>query len=522
MAAAVQMQLLPCLAVLAVLAVCLPSTVAGAAVDAEDPFAVPEGLLIGAGTSAFQTEGSWQADGKGESAADRVLHSGKMAGAGFGSDTHDVAADSYRRYKEDVQAAADLGLKLYRFSISWARMMPDAVSRNDQAVQHYHDVIDEVLKHNMVPLVTLYHFDHPWVLEEQFKGWQSGKMVNYFKEYARLVFTEYGSKVKLWATVNEANMYCTYFPRLFLMANLYTQSDMDHYACMRNTALGHAEAYHLFKELGLEGQVGFSAALSTARPRSTRPEDVYASNAFNQFSGGMVLAPVTYGDYPQIVKELAGSKLQPFSQAESERLKGTMDFIAFNVYYGMTANYDADATAHSIYFKAPIIGLYLQDTPFVNLTLESDLMDPDALRTALLWTWNEYKVPLIVSENGYGDASQLGTKDRIRGVYFSAFLRTLVTTMKEYSIKVIGYCAWSLIDSYEWSAGYSKPYGLVHIDYAGGTQDRSMKDSSQFWVELAKTGSIPLWEDKASSATAASSAASAALLLLLALAVNLL
>ncbi|XP_034237899.1 myrosinase 1-like [Thrips palmi] len=513
-------QPLPWLAVLAALGVALCG---GAAVD--DPFAVPEGLLIGAGVSAIQTEGAWDEDGKGESAVDHLLHSGKLAAFGLNdSHPHDVAADSYHRYKEDVQAAASLGLKLYRFSISWSRVLPDAVTRNEKGVQYYHDLIDEILKHGMTPLVTLYHFDHPWILEEEFKGWQSEKMVNYFKDFARLAFTEYASKAKLWITVNEPNNWCTYFPNLFLLAGMYTAADMDQYACMRHLILGHAEAYHIFKDAGHEGQVGFSALLYTARPNSTRIEDVYAADAFNQVNTGVLLHPVVYGDYPEVVKELAGSLMQPFSEAEKERIRGTSDFLACNVYFGMVASYTTDGNSPAS--QIPLIGPFLSVMPFVNpavvgtdflhMNTMFSLVKPDAIRSAVLWAWSQYKLPLVISENGFGDIYGLGKKDRIRGVYHSAYLRSLVSTMKEFGIKVIGYCTWSLIDSFEWTAGYSRPFGLFHVDYEGGSLDRSPKDSSQFWIELAKTGSVPLWEEDLAS-SGARSAASATLLLLLAL-----
>lgn len=522
---AARMQLLPRLAVLVALAV---AQCEAAATD--DPFAVPDGLLIGAGVSAIQTEGAWDADGKGESAADHLLHTGKLTKMGFSNDSHqhDTAADSYHRYKEDVHAAAALGLKLYRLSISWSRVLPDDVTRNEKGIKYYHDLIDEVIANGMTPLVTMYHFDHPWILEDKFKGWQSAEMIQHFKAYAKFLFDEYGKKVKMWITINEPNMYCTYFPGLFQAAEIYTDADMDHYACMRNAMLAHAEAYHIFKDGGYEGQVGCSVLLMTARANSTRPEDVYAAEAFNQMHAGVVLSPIVYGDYPEIVKAHASKQLKPFTDAEKTLITGSTDFIAFNIYYEMLASYST--ASFNPFVHIPVIGPFLEDVPFVSMTVKGvdmqhmmsmySVVEPDAMRTAVLWLWNQYKVPLLISENGFGDVSNLGTKDRIRGVYHSAFLRTLVTTMKEYSVKVLGYSTWSLIDSFEWSAGYGRPFGLVHVDYEGGSLNRTLKDSSKFWMELAETKRIPLWEEDKPSA-AATAAASVSLLLLV-LAANLL
>ncbi|XP_034235670.1 avenacosidase 1-like [Thrips palmi] len=194
-----------------------------------DPFALPDGMLIGAGVSAFQTEGAWNVSGKAESAADHVLHLGRLSSMGFGDPHgHDVAANSYYRYKEDIAMAKELKLSMYRFSISWPRVLPDtnAANPNREGVQYYHDLIDEILRNNMTPLATLYHFDHPQILEDQFKGWQGEEMVAKFTEYARFVFNQYAGKVKLWVTVNEPNVYCIYFPNLYKVSGIYSDSDV--------------------------------------------------------------------------------------------------------------------------------------------------------------------------------------------------------------------------------------------------------------------------------------------------------
>lgn len=471
-----------------------------------DSYALPEGMFIGAGVSAIQTEGAWNVSGKAESAADYVLHLGKLGPLGFSNPhEHDVAADSYNRYKEDIAMAAKLKFTLYRFSISWSRLLPDtnASNPNMEGVQYYHNFIDEILRYNMTPLATLYHFDHPRILEDQFKGWQGEEMITKFKEYARFVFNEYAGKVKLWVTINEPNVYCIYFPTLYHMSGIYSDSDMQRYTCLRNMVLAHAEAYHVFKEDSHDGRIGFNALLTLSQPNSTRFEDVYVAEAYNELQAGLALDPVVHGDWPQYVKDLAGSKARAFTPAEQERMKGTTDFLGFNVYFSVVAAYTSNP-ANSSGGTSPM-GTFQEELPLKTILypvspteehggLLFSVIQPEATRLAILWAWQKYKRPLLLTENGMGDIGHFGKHDEIRAAYFSAHLRTLVKTVKEFDVDMLGYCAWSLIDCFEWSAGYNRAFGLVHVDYENGTLDRSLKDSSSFWIELGETGVVPLVE----------------------------
>ncbi|KAE8740873.1 hypothetical protein FOCC_FOCC013619 [Frankliniella occidentalis] len=213
-------------------------------------------------------------------------------------------------------------LKVYRFSLSWPRILPNVTASkpNPKGVQFYHDVIDEVLRYNMTPMVTVYQFDHPQVLEDQFKGWWSPNMIPIFKEYARFVFNEYGgkastranisSRVRYWTTVNEPNIQCTYFAQAGVISGLYTEDEVsNHFQCQRNLLLGHAEAYHVFKEDKHEGKyfngvlqrmVGLTILNLPATPNSTNPEDVYAAEAVNSLYAGTIYHPVVFGDYSQM------------------------------------------------------------------------------------------------------------------------------------------------------------------------------------------------------------------------------
>ncbi|XP_026278216.2 uncharacterized protein LOC113206368 [Frankliniella occidentalis] len=400
--------------------------------------------------------------------------------------------------------AKALGLQLYRFSISWSRVFFEG-TRNEKGIQYYHDLIKEIKDSGMKPLMTLYHFDHPQTYEDEFKGWQSEKMVPKFVEYATFVFNEYGKEVDLWVTLNEPNMYCTYFPSLFVTAGLYKQEDINIYNCMRNFVLAHAQSYRAFKEAGMAGQIGLTVLLMHATPNSTRPEDVYAAELFNQVHAGQVLAPIVVGDYPQVLKDELSDKITEFTVEEKQLIKGSTDFVGFNIYFSMVASWK-DPNTWAPCLIGPMMGKFVEDLPMASINVAGgidvenpmktfDRIAPDSIRDAVLWAWNSYKKPIVITENGVGDSSNMGKKDQRRSVYHSAYMRTLLTTMKEFKVDVIAYCAWSLIDSYEWSAGFGRPFGLVHVDYEGKTLDRSLKDSSQFWIEIAEKRVVPLVEE---------------------------
>ncbi|XP_026290776.1 myrosinase 1-like [Frankliniella occidentalis] len=491
------------------LACCLAGA-SGRLLTAEDSIALPKGLLIGAGVSAVQTEGAWNEDGKAESSVDYLIHQDRLSSLGL-TNPHgtDIAANSYHRFKEDVKMAARLKLKAFRFSFSWPRILPtsDASKPNDVAVKHYHDLVDEILYYNMTPLATLYHFDHPQSLES-FNSWFGYEMVEHFVEYAKFVFKEYGSKVKMWSTINEPNILCTFFPLLYRKAGFKLDTEMDHLVCQRHALLAHARAYREFKKLNLSGQVGLSLALLPAIPRSTRADDIYAAYVLNEMFAGILYNPIVYGDYPQVAKKVAAGRLPLFSEEEKILLNGTADFLGFNIYNGLTAYWQTPDESSKKEVSVPL-GPTIDLLPFVQVDFPNmvgnDTADfyekakPDAIRETLIWVWQNYKKPIVVSENGFGDCLGHGKKDQLRAAYHSAFLRELVITMTEFKIEVLAYCAWSLIDAWEFTSEYRRPFGLIHIDYENGTLDRSLKDSAWFWIEMAETGVVPTVEVSSTS-----------------------
>ncbi|XP_052119512.1 myrosinase 1-like isoform X2 [Frankliniella occidentalis] len=468
----------------------------------------PKGVLIGAGLSAFQAEGAWDEDGKGESSMDWIEH---LLGDKLFPNNTDVAADHYHRFREDLDLAKKLKFTSHRFSISWSRVLPTGGvdNINQKGVQFYKDYIDKVIENGMEPMVTMLHFDQPIAVENATGGWGYPAMVDKYVEYADFLFETFGDKVKYWNTINEPNMYCNYFGQIMNSIDMGQKGQMDLYPCLHHIVLAHMKTYHLYRkkyQSKQKGKVGTSVVMWPATPKTTQSEDVMAAETFNQMYCGTILHPLVFGDYPPIVRYLVEKRdaemgvseprLPKFTAEEKEMLSGGVtDFIALNLYSGCKASYRHNKTvpADSAIFPGPVAS----DMPFVELSGigEFGQVDESFMHNGLTWVWNTYHVPIIISENGYGDSNQAGVHDTVRAAYHSANLRSLVRTMKEYDVEVLAYYAWSLLDLFE----FRRPFGLIHVDYQTGSLNRTLKDSAQFFIDLATTGKIPYVEVSAGS-----------------------
>ncbi|XP_052128577.1 myrosinase 1-like [Frankliniella occidentalis] len=468
--------------------------------DDADQVAWPKEVLLGAGLSAAQAEGAYNEDGKGMSLLD---YKSSIPGA-FSTDMH-VAADHYHRFREDLHLAKQMKFTSHRFSIAWSRVLPTGGvdNINEKGVKFYKDYIDEVIKNGMVPMVTMLHFDQPYVVEDVTGGWGSPEMIDRYVEYADFLFKTFGEKVKYWNTINEPNMYCHYFRN---KKNTTNPQEEPYYPCMHNIIIAHAKTYRLYKnkyQAKQKGKVGTSVVMWPATPKTTRSEDVMASETFNQLFAGTLVHPLVFGDYHPLLRYLVDKhdaeegvttpRLPELTTEEKQLLAGgTTDFIALNVYSKCTASYNHNQTSSAQ--ESVLLGPVMRDMPFVEVTGIGDFSatEESLMQDALMWTWSNYHTPIIISENGYGDSQHLGVKDTARAAYLSVNLRTLARTIKEYDVEVLAYYVWALMDVWEFTAGYlERPFGLIHVDYENGSLNRTLKDSAKFFIELGTSGIVP-------------------------------
>ncbi|CAI0378580.1 unnamed protein product [Linum tenue] len=450
----------------------------------------PPDFLFGAATSAYQTEGAAMEDGRGQSIWDAFSHQHpeKIADGSNG----DIAADSYIFYKKDIAFMKESGMKAYRFSISWTRILPNGKLSgrvNQKGVQHYNDVINEVIAQGLTPFVTLFHFDTPQALEDEYGGFLSNKIANDFRDFADVCFKEYGDRVKHWITLNEPLTYCRegyasggMAPGRCTTTNEFKcdrgDSATEPYIAGHNQLLAHAAAVALYRQKYQATQKGMITITLNSDwfiPYTSSKQDADAAQRALDFNFGWFMDPITTGDYPKSMKDILGKRLPKFTAEESNSLKGSFDYLGLNYY---TSRYASDYVG-----SPPSRPSYMTD-PNVNLTSQRDgkligtptiafwlYVYPEGFKDLLLHIKDKYNNPIVyITENGVPDNGKLPFKageapyDMFRVQALQGHISNLNMAIKE-GANVKGYMAWSLIDSYEWQAGYTFRFGLYYVDF---------------------------------------------------------
>ncbi|XP_045781379.1 myrosinase 1-like [Maniola jurtina] len=301
--------------------------------------------MFGTATAAYQVEGAWNADGKSESIWDHLTHN--RPGAMTDNSNGDIADNSYYLYKRDVQMMRELGLDFYRFSVSWTRILPTSFpdKTNQAGVDYYNNLIDELLKYNIQPMLTLYHWDLPQKLQD-LGGWTNPEIVTWFGDYARTIFTLFGDRVKNFITINEPYQICVAGYGTDWLAPQLAGKGIAEYMCAKNVLLAHAKAYHIYEEFRStqKGNISISLSAQWYEPATDSAADVEAAHEANQFNWAQYSWPIfsDTGDFPpEMRKRIAAkseeqgfprSRLPEFTPEEVELLKGSSDYFALNHY----------------------------------------------------------------------------------------------------------------------------------------------------------------------------------------------
>ena len=451
----------------------------------------PADFLWGAATSAYQVEGSPLADGAGPSIWHRFS---RTPGRITGGDTGDVACDQYRRYPEDIALMKALGLGAYRFSIAWGRVFPEGTGRLNRAgLDHYDRLVDTLLEAGIRPMVTLYHWDLPAALDDR-GGWLNPDVSDWFAEYATAVYRALDDRVRLWVTLNEpwVVMDGGYLNGGLAPGhrNVFEAPIVSH-----NLLRAHAEGVRAYRAEG-KHQVGLVVNLEPQVPASDREEDRAAARRLDAHMNRHYLDPIFRGAYPPELAEIYGEAWPDYSPAEVESLKEPGDFLGINYY---TRAYTRDDPG-----SPPLRVQRVRQPGRVYTEMEWEVA-PDAFRDVLLWVRDRYgDIPLYVTENGaaFDDppvAEGPVMEDPLRVAYFRGHLRAAAEAMRA-GVPLKGYFAWSLLDNFEWSHGYSKRFGIVHVDFA--TQRRTPKASARFYADVASSRGASLAADAADPAGA--------------------
>lgn len=467
---------------------------------------LPENFFLGASTASYQIEGAWNEDGKGESIWDRLQHDNPH----YVIDGHngDITCDSYHKFEEDVQLLKKMNLNMYRFSVSWPRLLPkgDLTEINEQGIAYYNKLIDRLIEEGITPLVTIYHWDLPLRLQEDFGGWVNPLIVNYFEDYAWLLFSRFGDRVKWWVTVNEPMISCYGYTmeEPFFMAPGKTLDGIGNYHCGHNHLRAHARAYHLYnKQFRAEqnGNVGIAINIFWPEPKSNTPDDIAAANDRMTWEFDWLAHPIfsENGDYPEIMKKrvlenslkegLRHSRLPEFTQQEIAMIQGSADFLGINTYSTNLITRGESGPSPS----------WTRDQ---NIIIERDASWPTS---GAFWInnvpWGVYKLlkyihnkypdyQLIMTENGYPDEG--GLNDVTRAKYIQEHMKYSLKAIYEAKVPLIGYLYWSLLDNLEWSFGFSIRFGLIDVDVNDPERKRTMKHSAYVYADIAKQWSVPV------------------------------
>lgn len=464
----------------------------------------PADFVWGTGTASYQIEGAWNEDGRGRSIWDTFSGAGGAPpnqGHEVIGDNGDTACDFYHRYREDIKLMVELGLKSFRFSIAWPRLLPNgtlAGGINQKGVDFYNRVIEELLVHGIEPYVTLYHWDLPEALQTQkLPGWLDKRLVPLFEDYAKLCYDLFGDRVKFWTTFNEARTFVVYGYGKGSKApgRPYIDIGTHPYTAGHNVLLAHARAVRAFrahpKTKANGAKIGITNNCDWNEPASSAPSDIAAAERANEWMLAWFADPIWLGDYPASMRKKLGSRLPKFTRKEQTMLKGSADFFGLNHYQSqltrdspMPPDYGLpNGTGFTYWADYEAAGFHTADMPKAASVWLFAV--PWGLRQLLNWIDRRYGSPAIyIMENGWstpgGESWKEGVSDDSRVLFYANYTSEVQRAIYEDGIAVRGYFAWSLIDNFEWERGYSERFGIVYTDFQ--TKQRYIKASAKWYA----------------------------------------
>jgi len=445
------------------------------------PFQFPEEFIWGAASAAYQIEGAWNKDGKGESIWDRFSHRGKTKDGA----NADIAFDSYHRYKEDVALLKQLNLKSYRFSISWPRIQPDGSGKpNSKGLDYYKRLADALLAAKIRPLCTLYHWDLPQALEDA-GGWPNRDLAGRFTDYAEITIRALGDRITDWCLFNDPGA----FTFQGYAQGVHAPARRNFTDCLRATHvvnLAQGQAFRAAKAINSKLQVGTALGVCDYQPASTSSADREAVERAHALGNIWFAHPALRGEYPKGFPGENPPALMEVKPGDMELCRAALDFLGINYYRRQLVSSAPPGEGESA------SGIHQFDAHEGALTDSGWEIWPDGFYELLMRIARDYKgLPLEITENG---CSYLDSPDE-RGVVADTrrvdFLRGYLDQLGRamlYGANVRAYHYRSLLDGFEWADGYTQRFGMVHVEFR--TQKRTIKESGKWYAKLASNGSL--------------------------------
>jgi beta-glucosidase len=456
----------------------------------------PEGFLWGSATAAYQIEGAASIDGKGPSVWDTFSHA---PGNVRGGDTGDIACDSYHRYREDVALMASLGLKDYRFSISWPRVQPGGRGKpNPKGLDYYRALLDELGKNGIAATVTLYHWDLPQELQDE-GGWAVRDTARRFADFAAICAEALGDRVVRWITVNEPQVVVNNGYRHGSHAPGLRDASAAA-AATHHVLLGHGLATAALRDLGT-AEVGITLDLHPVRVLghvldNGRPGDLEtARQVTDAMVNGIYLEPVLYGRYAEHAPAAMLPPSALVADGDMETISQRLDFLGVNYYSPvfLRAGNPDDLRRNEERSRSGTPGVVEYRPGELERTSMGWLVNPDGLYELLLEVSKQAPgLPLYITENGRAAEDYVNPQGQVDDIERVRYLRTHLEAAAR-AIKdganLAGYFVWSLLDNFEWAWGYQKRFGIIFVDF--GTQRRIPKSSARFYADVARANAVP-------------------------------
>jgi beta-glucosidase len=435
----------------------------------------PADFLWGAATAAYQIEGAWKEDGKGESIWDRFSHTpGKIEN----NDTGDIACDHYHRMPDDVALMQKLGLTSYRFSVSWPRVLPEGRGQvNTKGLAFYDRLVDRLLEAGIAPNVTLNHWDFPQALQDK-GGWPNRDSTAWFADYAQIMFDALGDRVTFWSTHNEP------WVAAFLgfafgqfapgVADMATAVKVTHHLL-----LAHGKAVQVFRQGGYPGQIGLVFNMSYHMPATDSDADFEATQRADAVLNRIFLDPVYKGRYPELLSDMINLFDVDIKPDDMSLISQPIDFVGLNYYMTFAIRYSRDSANPLQYdqeqYAAP-------DWESWGRTEMGWAVNPEGLTTLLLDLQKNYgNPPVYITENGTAVVDKFDAEGKINDQKRIDYLQghfLAAHNALEAGVNLKGYYVWSLMDNFEWASGYRPRFGLIRVDYDTG---RRIPKQSAYW-----------------------------------------
>lgn len=434
--------------------------------------------LWGAASAAAQVEGAWNEDGRGESIWDTLVHEGGHVAHG---ETCDVACDHYHRWREDVAIMKELGLKSYRFSVSWSRVLPEGTGRVNEAGLHFYvQLCDALLEAGIKPLVTLYHWDLPTALYRK-GGWKNPESPAWFEEYTELLAKALGDRAYAWMTFNEPQMFVGLGMLVGAHAPFEHNDDKTLAEVSKNVLLAHGRAVSVLRRLCPKALIGMAPTGDCYLPKDETPESIEkARRKSTRLGRDFVISntwwadPIFLGKAPEDAEALLGENMYRLTAEEWASVSQKLDFYGFNCYQG-TQDYPPPEDGYNNYAW--------QGSPKTGFGWN---FTPQALYYSSKFWYERYGLPVLITENGYAGLDHVMLDGKVHDPQRQDFLHRYLLQVKravDEGIPVLGYQYWSIMDNFEWAAGYDPRFGLVYVDYHNNCE-RTIKDSALWYRDV--------------------------------------